>query len=175
MSGGAAPSGGFAMPGVAGTPSASSMAGSLPSFIDPSQITGVSVDQAQPSTGGGFSPSSLMSGAGGNHGSIGTPVNAGLQLASMIPGPQQPFVAGAAMAAPIVESLFGGGQSSGVTPSSPPIPQRPVAAGSPQLASPVSSTSVAPTGSLTPWQSGQNMSPALMQLLARLTGGKGTV
>ena len=100
----------------------------------------------------------------------------GLNAAAAIPGPQQPFVGGAAALTDLASMFSGSGNSQSSAPVAPaPIPQRPMSAAQPTLASPVSSTSVAPTGSIMPWQSGQNMPPALMQLIARLTGGKGTV
>lgn len=43
---------GFAQPGTQGTPSLASMAGGLPSFIDPSQIAGISTAQAAAPSGG---------------------------------------------------------------------------------------------------------------------------
>lgn len=65
--GGGSPSagGGFAMPGQSGAPSISQMQGQLPSFINPSDIIGVSTQQAPQGGGqggGGFSSISSMMG-----------------------------------------------------------------------------------------------------------------
>lgn len=59
-------SSGFAMPGMSGTPSMAGMSGALPSWLDPSQVAGVSVDQS-PLQSAASSIASLGSGSGGSN------------------------------------------------------------------------------------------------------------
>jgi len=63
--------GGFAMPGMSGTPSMASMSGSLPSFINPSDVIGVSTDMA----GGGSTAGGLASLLGGGGSSSSSPLS----------------------------------------------------------------------------------------------------
>lgn len=138
----------------------------LLSSISPSMVTGASspIPQSGPSSFSGMGGSS--EGAASRPGEQG--INAGLTLASRIPGPQQPYVAGAAAVAPMVEGMFGGGGS----PQPMQFPTLQHYQG--QAAPPVTVPSVGNAGPLTGGPSGiTGLNPQLMRLIQMLQGGGG--
>jgi len=181
-SGSAGPaSNGFAMPGAGGTPSLGALSSSLPSFINPSQITGVSTNTAPGPSSASPSPLSALTPSSGSTPASQKPgesaINTGLQIGSMIPGPQQPFVAAASAIAPTVEGLFGGG-GGGPAPAPTPYQPKPVAPMNlPSL------TAAPPSSALTPLSSvgGSSLSlpgggggnQSLSQLIQSLMAMKG--
>lgn len=116
---------------------------------------------------GPVTPSGMASKPGDNA------INSGLQIASMVPGPQQPFVAAASQLAPMVEGIFGGG---GKAPDPAPAPPLPMARPGQMQMQPITSPSAAPSGNLVGGGmgisgGGVQLPPAIMALLQRMTGG----
>lgn len=200
-SGSAGPaSNGFAMPGAGGTPSLGALSSSLPSFINPSQIVGVSTNQAaapslpppvtppsSSSSSGSSNPLSGLLGGGGGGGSSSKAGGAmsgalsgaatGAMLGSVVPGIGT--VAGALGGGALggLSGLMGSG-SSNPAPAPTPYQPKPVAPMNlPSL------TAAPPSSALTPLSSvgGSSLSlpgggggnQSLSQLIQSLMAMKG--
>ncbi len=90
--GGSGASTGFAAPGTSGTPSTADMAasGALPSWINPSQIAGVSTSMGTPNPPGGTNWLSMLGGSNGIANMLGGAASAAGTVAKNQPGaPQQ--------------------------------------------------------------------------------------